>query len=59
MSVTALLTQHQLTSAEWHHMSNYTMSQKNAPTFKQYTGSSKLYRSTLMTFGRNFQNTLE
>jgi len=30
---------------------------KNAPTLKQH--STKLYRSILMTFGRNIQKTLE
>jgi len=35
----------------------YTVSQKNAQTLKRY--SSKLYRSILMTFGRNIQNILE
>jgi len=34
---------------------NYTVSQKNASTLKQY--SSKLYGSISMTFGRNIQNT--
>jgi len=36
---------------------NYTVPQKNAPTLKRY--SSKLYRSILMTHGRNIPNTPE
>jgi len=39
------------------HPCHYTVSQKNAPTLKEY--NSKLQGLIFTTFGRNIQNTLE